>query len=407
MPDWDDRIDPGFDFITDKYTPNRNLVENDIYAHEIFKEVPYDGLLVSRAVVERGKFRNALINANGIHKVFRVPDDFPVLGDCGAFSYVDEVFPRYETNDVLDYYSRIGVNYGVSVDHLVFNKMEDVERRRRKTISLENALRFIEGHKSKNCSFVPIGSAQGWTPETYADSVWRLLSMGYRYVALGGLARSPAKDILAVLGETNQALRDFKTLYNVNKIDLHLFGVAKVNYARQFQKLGVTSIDSASHLRKAWLRSGQNYWTESGEWYTAIRVPQSSNPKVRRYISLNGRKLPEVIRKETRILRLLRAYDKARINSDLLELLLDEILNYDDYLLRAGDDGQEMRNKTISRKKYSKVLKDRPWKNCQCEICQDVGVQVVIFRGTNRNKRRGFHNVWTFYQHLQRALSFD
>ena len=36
--------------------------------------------------------------------------------------------------------------------------------------------------------------------------------------------------------------------------------------------------------------------------------------------------------------------------------------------------------------------------------CKD-GIDVVIFRGNNRNRRRGFHNTYVFYQLLQRALA--
>lgn len=405
MPDWDDRIDPGFNFVTDEFTSNRDIETNDVYAHEVFASPPYDGLLVSRGVVERGKARNEIISQNGIHACFRVPKTFPVLGDCGAFSYLDDPYPRYETGDVLDYYSQIGVNLGVSVDHLVFDTMEPAERVRRQAITLENARRFIEGHRAKSCHFTPVGAAQGWSPDSYADSVWRLLDWGYRYIAVGGLARSSAKDILAVLEEVSHAVRDFKTARGVAQIDLHLLGVAKVDYAREFRALGVTSLDSASHLRKAWLRSGQNYWTISGQWYTAIRVPQSSNLKVQQYISQNGRTMPAVIRKEKKILRMLREYDQGLLRESRLDSLLDDLLDYDDYLLRAGDDGQEMRNKTVSREKYRRTLVDEPWKECQCEVCKSAGIQVMIFRGTNRNKRRGFHNVWVFYRRLQKMLA--
>ena len=45
---------------------------------------------------------------------------------------------------------------------------------------------------------------------------------------------------------------------------------------------------SASFLRKAWLRSGQNYLAPNGEWYAAIRVPQASNPRLLKNADLNG-----------------------------------------------------------------------------------------------------------------------
>lgn len=404
LPDWDDRIDPAFDFVRDEFATGRNI-DNDRYAHEVFEVPPYDGLLVSRAVVEKGGSRSAQINRRGIHEVFRVPASFPILGDCGAFSYFDKEDPPYDTGDVLDYYSRIGVNFGVSVDHLIFDTMSPNERERRKTLTLERAHEFFEGHRSKNYQFRPIGAAQGWSPNSYADSVWRLLEMGYRHIALGGLARSSGDYILTVLESVNKAIHDYKTLRSVAHVDVHLFGVAKLDFVKRFVALGVTSMDSASHLRKAWLRSGQNYWTESGTWYTAIRVPQSANHRVIHYVSKNGRHMSDVIRQELRIRRLLRGYDRGLLNEVHLDSLLDELLEYDDYLLRAGDDGQEMRNKALSREKYRRVLHDRPWKDCRCKICRDAGVEVVVFRGTNRNKRRGFHNVWVFYQRLQAVLA--
>ena len=43
--------------------------------------------------------------------------------------------------------------------------------------------------------------------------------------------------------------------------------------------------------------------------------------------------------------------------------------------------------------------------SCACDICRRDGIQVVIFRGNNRNRRRGFHNTYVFYRLLQQALA--
>jgi hypothetical protein len=53
---------------------------------------------------------------------------------------------------------------------------------------------------------------------------------------------------------------------------------------------------------------------------------------------------------------------------------------------------------------YRKVLEARPWKACGCEVCATLGYHVMVFRGAERNRRRGFHNIWTFYQNLHRNL---
>jgi hypothetical protein len=51
---------------------------------------------------------------------------------------------------------------------------------------------------------------------------------------------------------------------------------------------------------------------------------------------------------------------------------------------------------------YRRTLQDRPWEKCDCGICQEVGVEVIIFRGSERNKRRGFHNLAVFRDRMDR-----
>jgi hypothetical protein len=49
----------------------------------------------------------------------------------------------------------------------------------------------------------------------------------------------------------------------------------------------------------------------------------------------------------------------------------------------------------------------RRWRRC-LEKCPDVPSprdQVILFRGAERNRRRGFHNLWVFYRHVQQSLS--
>ena len=53
---------------------------------------------------------------------------------------------------------------------------------------------------------------------------------------------------------------------------------------------------------------------------------------------------------------------------------------------------------------YKKLLKEEPWMECDCEICQEYGIEVAIFRGNNRNRRRGFHNTKRFYEQFQEDL---
>lgn len=425
MPDWSDTVDPAFDFRADIYSRDRTTA-TDVFAHEIFQTTVYDGILVSRAVVEKSPANFKELTERRARSFYRLRPGMRVFGDCGAFSYVNEKEPWYETDDVLDYYEAIGVDYGASVDHLVVETLKVVtsplttngdqsneiikrvsmsafERRRRVEVTLDNAAEFLRKHAKRKLGFTPVGVAQGWSPKTYADSVKALLKMGYRYVALGGLARSPLLSVLQVLWEVNAALEDSVKVQR-RAIRIHLFGVAKLSLVHKFRKYRIESIDSASYLRKAWLRSGENYLGPDRRWYTAIRVPQSENYRLREHVKKMHASYSRVKELEQSCLDKLQRYGEAGLSPSALERLLDEIVEYDKYLIRSGNDGMTMREATVSRLKYRKTLLARPWEKCPCEICTQLGIHVVIFRGTNRNKRRGYHNTWTFYRLLRAAL---
>ena len=47
------------------------------------------------------------------------------------------------------------------------------------------------------------------------------------------------------------------------------------------------------------------------------------------------------------------------------------------------------------------MLKKQPWKNCDCKICNEIGIEVAIFRGNNRNRRRGVHNLYVYGNRLK------
>jgi hypothetical protein len=73
---------------------------------------------------------------------------------------------------------------------------------------------------------------------------------------------------------------------------------------------------------------------------------------------------------------------------------------YDIMLNRGVDHG---RNLSWA---YRRTLEARPWEKCQCNVCTSIGMDVLIFRGSNRNKRRGAHNTLMLYQIVHRAGDF-
>lgn len=398
IPEWDDTVDPSYDFLNDVLTPGRDTYKDEVYAHEIFSNPNYDGILVSKYIVDKSKKKKAKIDEEGIHKYIRFPGQ--VMGDCGAFGYIKEEVPPYTSEQVLDYYHRGGFNYGVSVDHLIVGPFaEPGVREKRYDLTIKNAEDFLKKHRSGGYEFTPMGAVQGWSPETYAEGVKAYIEMGYDYIALGGLVRTPSKQIIEVLKAVSPHL--------IPNTRLHLFGVARISAIPAFRHLGVNSFDSASPLRRAWLGSGDNYNSLLGEKYAAIRVPpvDGHGVRVKRLLEAGVAERETLKNLEQNALKALRDFDAGKLS---LEETLEIVLAYDELveLPRDGKADPEAQAKRRAKHQimYHKLLRDAPWKTCSCPICQEIQVEVAIFRGNNRNRRRGFHNTYVFYHKFKALL---
>jgi hypothetical protein len=180
-----------------------------------------------------------------------------------------------------------------------------------------------------------------------------------------------------------------------NGIQVHIFGVARLSLVSDFMQLGVTSADSAAPLRRAFLGEN-NYWVLNGRPFEAIRVPEVALKRNKRGVysvekvlqGNNQLSFESLAKLEQGALASLRAYDKGEAS---LQETLKAVLEYDRLY---GDE----RDHSAA---YERTLADKPWQQCNCSICKAIGVEVIIFRGNNRNRRRGFHNVKTFYGLLQ------
>ena len=87
------------------------------------------------------------------------------------------------------------------------------------------------------------------------------------------------------------------------------------------------------------------------------------------------------------MLSLLTQYDNDQVN---VSEVLEAILEYDSHLARSSETES-------MRAKYKRTLTERPWRSCHCNFCKSLGIHMLIFRGANRNKRRGAHNTLMLY----------
>lgn len=389
FPDSQDLVSPSYDFIHDEYSPLRVRQRDDRYAHEVLGERPYDGMLVSKAIVDgsvkgSGKYSEAQRNRLyrlGVERFFRLPDGVETLGDCGAFNYATEAEPPYTVDEVLDFYVGCGFRAGISIDHVILaydrdatDATADPEWKRRQAISLDFGARFLAASQQyDSAQFQPVGAAQGWSPASYARSVAELQSMGYQRIALGGMVPLKTNDILDCL-DAIDSVRSQRT-------ELHLLGVTRVDSIDEFAQHGVTSFDSTSPFRQSFMDDRKNYHTAETA-YVAIRVPQvDANPALKRAIlagKVSGR---DAVEAERETLATLRGLDAG---THTVDDALDALSNYEVV---------SQSTKKSYREHYARTLNAAPWRSCPCKLCAELGVEIIIFRGTERNKRRGFHNL--------------
>lgn len=387
FPDSQDLVSPTYDFLRDEYSPLRVRQRDDLYAHEVLNAPPYDGILVSKAIVDgsvsgAGKYsapQRARLHRFGVRRFFRLPPGIETLGDNGAFNYVDEHIPPVTVREALNFYQECGFDAGVSVDHVIFGyepeaslASVDPEWAERRLITLRLAADFLEAVDNDNAEIQPVGAAQGWSPASYADSVQQLQSMGYRRIALGGMVPLKTPDILRCL----EAITEVKK----PDTELHLLGITRIESMEEFARLGVASFDSTSAFRQSFMDDRRNYHTLDSD-YVAVRVPQvEGNSTLKRNILGGLVSQVDAVNTERECLKRLRGYDKGSYS---LDSVLDALGRYEAIT----------KSKKSYLDAYRRILEAGPWKTCPCSLCKKHGIEMAIFRGTERNKRRGFHNL--------------
>ncbi len=402
FPDSHDFVDGSFDFHSERRSEDRVRQQHDFYPHEILENPPYDGMLVSKAIVDgigsgSGKYsiaqRHRLLRV-GVREFFRLAGT-PLLtmGDCGAFTYVREPVPPFSPAEVIEFYVQCGFDLGLSVDHVILgyrsalaDKAEDIpaDWKLRQELTLDLAGQFLKLSRAGKVPFTPVGVAQGWSPESYAHAVKVLQKQGYRYIAFGGMVPLRTPDILDCLSASSRIRRE--------TTQFHLLGISRCEHIEAFGRFGVASFDSTSPLVRAFKDDKHNYYAD-GRTYAAIRVPQvEGNTEFRKQI-LAGRVDQNAARLlERQCLKLLEDYGREQVP---VGEVVDALESYEQIFT-----GRVTRS-ALNRE----TLDDRPWTKCECKICKTIGIHVIIFRGAERNRRRGFHNLFVFSNQLRRQAS--
>jgi len=417
-----DYVDPNFDFIKDQNAATRKPYWDDQYPHELLGYAPYDGMLVSRAIVGDHRFPGKYTEAQamrfrrvGARKFLRLdrPEhaDMMLMGDCGAFSYSAMDAPPYTPEDTVEFYADGGFSHGCSIDHIIFEfdlaatgmGGGSETARGRFDITLELASEFFRASRDLGAGFTPIGVVQGWSPDSMAAAAHSLLAMGYRYLAIGGLVPLKTETIHRAVEAVDAVVRCKPNGR------IHLLGFAKADDIGQFSRYRITSFDTTSPLIRAFKDARRNYYLRNGNgeiaYYTAIRIPQAhENNALNRQIKTGRLRQETLARMESSALAALRDYSKSRLD---VESVLDAVIDYARPVHRSPHEPEHTLDRRMDtlREHYRRTLEARPWDRCRCRVCAKSGVEVIVFRGSNRNKRRGIHNLGVFREHLRQQLA--
>ena len=185
---------------------------------------------------------------------------------------------------------------------------------------------------------------------------------------------------------------------------LHILGFAKADDIASFGPLRITSFDTTSPLLRAFKDKKSNYYLpdKNGrlKYYTAIRIPQAiENRTLIRLVKQGVVQQEELVDLERQALDRLRAFDVGRAS---LEETLESILAYSSLAELGAPINSLPGSQSFGdlRSRYLRTLQERPWKQCSCAICTELSVEVIIFRASNRNKRRGIHNLGVYKAHI-------
>ena len=416
-----DYVDPAYNFLEDRSDPGRRPYWDDVYPHQYLAQAPYDGVLVSRGVVGDHKFPGKYTQSqamrfrrDGARAFLRLDtpelEDQLIYGDCGAFSYCDYDKPPYTPTEILEFYEDGGFSHGCSVDHIIFEFERDLKGmecfldreqasrvKERFDITLENAEAFYKECGHLSYPFTPLGVVQGWSPGSMAEAARRLVAMGYDYLAIGGMVPLNGTSIHMALGAIRELIPEYARL--------HILGFGKIDEIGEFLDYGIESIDTTSPMVRAFKDSRHSFFMpDDGDrlrYYSSIRIPNAIEHRNLGILVKKGYFTHDfLLRQEIDTLAAVRALDQGHGNVDDT---LAYLMAYTASTLINPKTGNPASPKVLARirEDYRTMLTERPWQKCPCDVCRQVGVEAAIFRASNRNKRRGIHNLWVFNEKLK------
>jgi hypothetical protein len=184
-----------------------------------------------------------------------LPSDTPLIMDCGAWSYKNKEVPPVDAESVIPQYLELAHPGAMLIapDHMLIDGA-DMQWRRR--WNQEQARRFIDVCPK---DYKPMACIHGETIDERLEHAEELVQLGYKYLAVGGVAAraSQRKLVLATVAALREVTRG---------VWLHVLGLSSPSFVREWKRLGVESCDGSSHFKQAF--TGGAFFTVEGDKLT-------------------------------------------------------------------------------------------------------------------------------------------
>ena len=191
-----------------------------------------------------------------------LPKYMHMIFDCGAWSYRNDEVPKITPESALDGYLSLAKpgDFLIAPDHMLIQGA-DVEARRK--FNLSSAEKFLKICPS---DFVPMATSHGMDLAERVEHGKQLASMGYRHIAIGGVAaRASQKSlVLSMMLEIRKALPG---------VWLHVLGLSSPPYTAAWNEYGIESFDGSSHFKQAFT-GGAFFIIEDGK----LKKHQAARP---------------------------------------------------------------------------------------------------------------------------------
>lgn len=181
------------------------------------------------------------------------PHTQQIFFDCGAWSYKHMPEPKWTPGQCAEMYARLACpgDLVASPDHMVLKGHDAQEEDYRINLTLDYAREFM---KVVPAGLTPVGVVHGNTVESRLAAAEQLLEMGYRYLAIGGVAgRAGSRKYI------HSVLEEMCRLRQQESFKIHVLGVSSIRWVREYVGYGIDSFDGSSMFFSAF--TGATYYT--------------------------------------------------------------------------------------------------------------------------------------------------